>query len=97
MDNLQKHGNRVDVIISHAAPEETMQMFVQTGVISCRFRQEARLNAFLENVRQTVDHKHYYLGYMHLDRELFRHQMALYHDVYRLETGEKAVPNAERT
>ena len=30
--NLVAHGNRVDVIISHAAPEETMKMFVQTGV-----------------------------------------------------------------
>ena len=38
--NLAAHGNRVDVIISHAAPEETMQMFVQIGEISHRFLQE---------------------------------------------------------
>ena len=90
--NLQKHGNIVDVIISHAAPEETMQMFVQMNVISYRFPQEARLNAFLENVRQTVAHKRDYFGHMHLDRQLFRNQTALYHDVYQLETGERATP-----
>ncbi len=89
-DNLKKHGNQVDVIISHAAPEETMQMFVQTGVISHRFPQELKLNLFLENVRQTVEHRHYYFGHMHLDKRLFRNQIALYDDVYHLETGEKA-------
>lgn len=91
-DNLKKHGNRVDVIISHAAPEETMQMFVQTGVISHRFPQEVKLNLFLENVRQSVEHRHYYFGHMHLDKPLFRNQTALYEDVYHLKTGEKATP-----
>ena len=89
--NLAAHGNRVDVIISHAAPEETMQIFVQTGVISHRYLQEGRLNTFLENVRQTVDHRHYYFGHMHIDKQLFRNQTALYYDVYRLEDGRKAM------
>ena len=89
--NLKKHGNRVDVIISHAAPEETMRMFVQTGVISCLFPREARLNAFLESVRQTVRHQRYYFGHMHLDRQLFRSQIALYRDAYHLATGERAM------
>ena len=89
--NLEKHGNKVDVIISHAAPEETMQMFVQTGEISQRFLQEGRLNVFLENVRQTVEHKNYYFGHMHLDKRLFRNQTALFYDVYRLVDGRKAM------
>lgn len=89
--NLAAHGNRVDVIISHAAPEETMQMFVQTGEISHRYLQEGRLNAFLEDVCQTVAHKHYYFGHMHLDKQLFRNQTALYYDVYRLTDGNQAM------
>jgi len=89
--NLAAHGNKVDVIVSHAAPEETMQMFVQTGEISHRFLQEGRLNVFLENVRQTVEHRHYYFGHMHLDKRLFRSQTALFYDVYRLTDGRKAM------
>ena len=89
--NLAAHGNKVDVIVSHAAPEETMQMFVQTGEISHRFLQEGRLNVFLENVRQTVEHRHYYFGHMHLDKRLFRNQTALFYDVYRLVDGRKAM------
>ena len=89
LENLKKHGNKVDVIISHAAPDETMQLFVQTGIISNRLPQEMKLNCFLENVRQTVDHKHYYFGHMHLDKKLWRNQTALYYDVYCLNTGEQ--------
>lgn len=87
--NLKKYGNKVDVIISHAAPDETMQVFVQTGVISNRFPQEMRLNLFLENVRATVQHSHYYFGHMHLDQVLFRNQIALYYNVYELKTGKR--------
>lgn len=68
-----------------------MQMFVQTGVISDRYLQEGRLNTFLENVRQTVEHRHYYFGHMHIDKRLFRNQTALYYDVYRLADGRKAM------
>lgn len=88
--NLEAHGNKADVLISHAAPEETMQMFQQTGVISHRYLEEGRLNAFLETVRQTVRHSLYYFGHMHLDKELFRNQIALYQDVYVLAAGQKA-------
>lgn len=93
--NFSVHDNKVDVILSHAAPEEAMQMFLQTGVISHRYLQEGRLNVFLENVRQTVAHRHYYFGHMHLDRQPFRNQTALYDDVYQLETGRKAMVGEE--
>ena len=68
-----------------------MQMFVQTGEISHRYLQEGRLNVFLENVRQSVEHKHYYFGHMHLDKRLFRNQTALFYDVYRLADSRKAM------
>lgn len=96
-NNLAKHGNKVDVIISHAAPEVTMQMFEQTGVISHRFLQEGRLNSFLEEVRQTVAHRHYYFGHMHLDKRLFRNQTALFYDVYHLENDRKAMPRGNQS
>ncbi len=92
LENLHRHGDQVDVIISHAAPEETMQMFLQMGDISHRYLQEGRLNVFLENIRQTVKHRHYYFGHMHLDRQLFRNQTALFYDVYDLKTDRRVMP-----
>ena len=93
--NLIKHDRAVDVIISHAAPDETMQLFVQTGVIQNRLPQEMKLNRFLEDVRQAITYKHYYFGHMHVDKELWRNQTALYYDVYCLNTGEKMEPKEE--
>jgi len=61
-------------------------------VISHRYLHEGRLNMFLENVRQTVEHKHYYFGHMHIDKQLFRNQTALFYDVYCLSTGEQVMP-----
>lgn len=91
LENLQKHGNRVDAIVSHAAPEEAMRLLEATGAICGRFPQESRLNLFLEEVRQKVEHKHYYFGHMHLDKRLSKDMTALYYGVYRLDTGRKAV------
>lgn len=88
-ENLKRHDNRVDIIISHAAPDETMWTFLKTGEISKRFPQEMKLNMFLENVRQTVHHKRYYFGHMHLDKQISDNLVALYLDVYRLDTGER--------
>ena len=89
-ENLKRHGSKVDVIISHAAPEQAMQLFTETGVIRNRFPQEMRLNLFLEDVRQKVAHRHYYFGHMHVDQRLSGSMTALYYDVYHLETGRKA-------
>ena len=91
-DNLSKHDNRVDLIISHAAPEDTMNMFVETGVFAFRYPQESELNLFLENIRQTVWHRQYYFGHLHMDKCLFRNQIALYYDLFRADTGEKIIP-----
>lgn len=89
LENLKKHNNSVDVIVSHAAPDKTMEMFVQTGVISGRYLQEMELNLFLEKVCQTVQYKHYYFGHMHQDMLLDKKQIALYFDVYRLPSGHR--------
>lgn len=89
-ENLKRHGGKVDVIISHTAPEQAMQLFTETGVIRNCFPQEMKLNLFLEEVRQKVAHRHYYFGHMHVDQRLSGNMTALYYDVYHLETGRKA-------
>lgn len=90
--NLQKHGGTVDIIVSHAAPEGGMKLFIQKGVFSHRFVQEMELNAYLEKVRQTVPHRHYYFGHMHKDMELAPKLTALYYDVYDVHTGKRLEP-----
>jgi len=90
--NLKRHGDRVDIIISHAAPEGVMQQLVDENVIQHRFNEERNLNVYLESVRQRIGHRLFYFGHMHLDRRLSPGMIALYYDVYELKSGRKLEP-----
>lgn len=87
--NLRKARNRVDVIISHAAPSQSMQYLKQQGIFSVVFPQEAPLGAYLEKVARLTEHRHYYFGHIHMDAELPENRTALYYALYCLNTGEK--------
>ncbi len=80
--NLARCGHKVDYILTHAAPEDTM----------CQFHpyhgDEVELNFFLEWVRETTEYKHWYFGHLHDDRDLWRNQTLLWFDVRNLETNE---------
>lgn len=91
--SLAAHGNMVDVIVSHAAPDQTMEMLRQRQFFSDRYVEEMRLNCFLEDVRRKVAHTHFYFGHLHLDRELWRGQTALFEKVYRMDTHELVFDN----
>ena len=95
-ENLKKYGNVVDIIISHAAPDSAMEYFVQTGEISHRYIQEMELNLFLEEVRQTIRHRHFYFGHMHVDKQISENMTALYYDVYDLKTGSRVMKKEDR-
>ena len=81
--NLKAHNFKVDFILTHAAPAETMSMFTKD------FYNEKELNVFLEWVREKTNptYNHWYFGHMHQDEELWRRQTAIYCKIYNLETG----------
>lgn len=87
-ENLEKAGNRVDYVITHTAPSETvyylskMRSFGIEGVT-----QELPLTAFLEDIRERVTYRHWYFGHFHIDAELWRNQTALLDSVRELTTG----------
>ena len=58
--------------------------------------QEIQLNLFLEEVRQTVRHRHYYFGHMHVDQQISEKMTALYYNVYDLKTGSKVMTKEDR-
>lgn len=88
--NLKKYDHKVDVIVSHAAPENVMRLFTEIGIFNRRYPEEMKLNMFLEEVRRRTEYKHYYFGHLHMDRPLHENQTALYYAVYDLKTGERA-------
>lgn len=81
--NLKKHDYKVDYIITHAAPEETMNIFHPNH------EHEKPLNNFLEWVRENVEYKHWYMGHLHRDEDVWRHQTILWFDVRNMENNEQ--------
>lgn len=81
--NLAACGNRVDYILTHAAPEDTMTLFHP------EHEHEKPLNNFLEWVRENVDYKHWYMGHLHRDEDVYRNQTILHFSVRDMETNEE--------
>ena len=80
--NLERVNHKVDYIITHAAPEDTMNLFYPNH------KKEKVLNNFLEWVRESTEYKHWYFGHLHLDEDLFRHQTCLWFGLRDMETND---------
>lgn len=76
--NLDIHNREVDYIITHAAPEETMNIFHPNHY------EEKPLNNFLEYVRESVRYKHWYMGHLHRDEDVWKHQSILWFNIRQL-------------
>lgn len=82
ISNLKKHGNKIDYIISHAAPEDTMNLFYPYHP------KEKPLNNFLEWIRESVEYEHWWFGHLHLDEDLYRNQTVLWFQLRNMFTNE---------
>lgn len=87
--NLKANGLKVDLILTHVPPAETLEALHQMGVIPSVDLDEAELNSFLETVREQVSYGHWYFGHIHLDRTMWRSQTAVYYDIWNACSGEK--------
>ena len=61
--NLAARGNRVDYIITHAAPTPIQNVYSPFPF------EKDRLTEYLQTVRETVDFGHWYFGHYHADKE----------------------------
>ena len=82
IDNLKAVDNKVDYIITHTAPEDTMNMFHPYHP------EEKPLNNYLEYIRENVEYRQWYFGHMHGDRELWRNQTMVFQALRNMETNE---------
>ena len=87
--NLERVGNRVDFIITHTAPSETV--YYLSTLRSLRIKndvsEELPLNMFLDEIRHKVTYRHWYFGHFHADAELWRNQTAVFSSIRELVSG----------
>ena len=88
-DNLKKHDSKVDYIITHAAPSDTVEKMASLGFgIKSGIVEELPLNTFLYDVEHSVKYERWYFGHYHIDAELEGNQYALLNAVRDFWTGE---------
>lgn len=67
--NLRKHGNEVDFIITHCAPNSVA---AQLG-----FHEDDYLTDYLEEVKDNINYSHWYFGHYHDDINFNHEKMTL--------------------
>lgn len=82
VSNLTAVDFKTDYILTHTAPLDTLH-FLATP-FGHGHNPELTLNSFLEWVRENVSYKHWYFGHFHVEKTLWRNQMALYDGIVRI-------------
>lgn len=77
--NLEAVGWKVDYILTHTAPEDTMSVYHPDHV------HEMALNGFLEYIRERTEYKHWYFGHLHRDEDTWRNQTVLWFSIRNME------------
>lgn len=74
LDNLAKHGNEVDYIITHVAPDNILYRINPTFI-------QDSLTHFLYEIEKKVEFKHWYFGHYHEDRDIDDKHTMLFNSV----------------
>lgn len=80
-ENLAKHGNEVDYIISHCCPGLVQKLIHE------RLDEQNELTAYFDSVRLACKYKKWYFGHYHEDKTISPNEVLLYHSI--LELGEE--------
>lgn len=88
-NNLDACDNRVDYIITHTCPTESVAYLATYGGhgISKNVVDERPLTDFLQGVTNNLDYKIHYFGHFHIDKEIWRNQIAIFNVIRELKTG----------
>lgn len=85
INNLKAVNWEVDYVITHAAPEDTMSIFHPYHI------DEMPLNVFLEYIRENTKYKHWFMGHLHRDEDVWRHQSILWFTMKNMEDNTEFV------
>ena len=76
--NLDAHDNKVDLIISHCAPDQLHD------ILTNHYGSHNKLTNFLEIVRQTVKFEQWYFGHYHKDEVISNKYCVIYQQIHKI-------------
>lgn len=79
LDNLARHQNKVDIIITHAAPASLVYSLYRNS-----FTEDSVVSG-LQEIYNIADYDHWYFGHYHIDADLDDKHTCLYQKIIRVE------------
>lgn len=87
-ENLRKNAYKVDYILTHTAPRDTVEYMSCLGKgIKNVIEEELPLTEYLKWIETVTEYEKWYFGHFHIDNELWKNQFALNEGIRELETG----------
>ena len=85
VDNLQKYGGKVDLIITHEPPAKIKDfLMLHTGSDASI----TAINTYLEDVSRICQFSHWYFGSLHLDKFISTTHISVFNNIINAKTGE---------
>lgn len=86
LDNLEKHKNKVDYVITHAAPESIVRN--ELCQIHTLMKVDCATEKFLNEIYHNLEFKMWFCGHYHMDAWIKSCKMqVLYHQIIKLAPG----------
>ena len=87
--NLEKNGYKVDYVITHTAPSESVIYMSKLHSLGSKndVVDELPLTTFLDNIQEKLSYKHWFFGHFHVDLPIWRDQTAVLSSIREIETG----------
>ncbi|EJE7236652.1 metallophosphoesterase [Clostridium botulinum] len=83
LDNLRKHNNEVDYILTHTCSSSILQDI--TRIYGFQPKPEENLNKYLKIIEEKVDFKRWYFGHFHEDIEIDSKHTLLFEKIIRIQ------------
>lgn len=85
VENLQRSGGKVDIIISHEPPAKIKEfLLLNTGTNASI----TAINTYLEDVSRTCKFSHWYFGSLHMDKFISNTHICVFNNIINAKTGE---------
>ncbi len=78
LKNLERIGNKVDFIVTHCGASST------AAAMSFGSYEPDRLTVYLEDIKQTVDFRRWYMGHYHVDHQVSEKECILFEQILRI-------------
>lgn len=87
LSNLAKHNNNVDYILSHTCSSSSLdELSLLYGFYINKYDNQ---NKFLEEIKNTIEYKHWFFGHFHKDLTLNNKETTIYDKIYNIDTFKK--------